>query len=184
MKPPMKHDETRFPVLIDERTLLRRIRELAEDVRRAGEAAPYPIAVLDGARIFADALCRCWGRPGAYDTIKAASYGAGTVSSGRVEIVREASGDLRGRRVVLVEDIVDTGRTVAVLIDHLRARGAASVDVCTLLSKPARRIVAVPLTWIGFEIPDKFVVGYGMDLDGRYRELPYVGVYSREMTAV
>jgi len=167
-----------FPVLIDRPSLDFRIAEMARELLDAGEADPHLICVLDGGRTFADRICKAMGREaGAYDTIKLASYGAGTTSSGAVRIVKEMSLEVRGRRVVILEDIVDTGRTLAFLKRILLERGAASIEICTLLDKPSRRVVDVDVDLAGFEIPDVFVIGFGMDLNGRYRDLPYVGIY-------
>ncbi len=169
-----------FPVLIDGQTIARRIQDLARELRVRGDGEPHFIAVLDGARIFADKLLQALGREaGAYDSIQLASY-SGTESTGTVRIVKDLGQDVRGKRVVILEDIVDTGRTILALRKLLFERGARSVETLTLLSKPSRRVVEVPLEGVGFEVPDLFVIGFGMDLDGKYRELPYVGVYQAD----
>ncbi len=170
-----------FPALIDASSLQARIRRMAKDLMME-EKEPYFVAVLEGARVFMRGLCHHMGMAvPVYDTIKASSYGDSTVSSGQVTILKDIEGSVVGKRVALVEDIVDTGRTVEKIIKHLKELGAASVEVHTLLSKPSRRVVEVPLTSVGFEIPDEFVIGYGMDVAGRYRDLPYIALYREEL---
>ncbi len=169
-----------FPVLIDGQTIIRRIHELARELRSRAEEEPHFVAVLAGARPFADQLLLALGRErGSYDSIRLASY-SGTESTGTVRLVKDLEQDVLGKRVVILEDIVDTGRTIQALRAILFERGAASVETLTLLSKPSRRVVEVPLEGVGFEVPDLFVIGFGMDLDGKFRELPYVGVYQTE----
>ncbi|PIE24476.1 MAG: hypoxanthine phosphoribosyltransferase [Planctomycetota bacterium] len=169
-----------FPILVDEARVRKRIAEMAEALR--GDPELRWVAVLHGARHFADALCRNLGRPaGEYDTVRVSSYGAGTVSSGRIELVKDLSSSPEGQRIAILEDIVDTGRTVHWLRERFLERGAQSVEVHTLLSKPSRRVVEVELEGVGFEIPDEFVIGFGMDVAGRFRELPYIAVYDESI---
>ncbi|HLU38061.1 MAG TPA: phosphoribosyltransferase family protein [Planctomycetota bacterium] len=171
-----------FPVVITRDDILCRVHELARAIAADHPSAPPRfVAVMEGARVFAEHLCALVPGSPPFTEVRARSYGNGTVSNGRVRV--EVPRDLRldGAPVVLVEDIVDTGRTVEVLTAELKARGAHSVEVATLLSKPARRVVDVPLRYVGFEIPDEFVIGFGMDVAGRYRELPYVAAYRREL---
>jgi hypoxanthine phosphoribosyltransferase len=166
-----------FRVLFPHDLIERRVRELARAIAAAAATEPpLLVAVIEGARPFARLLQR-W-LPGALPVheVRAASY-AGTRSTGDVRITIGADLPVRGRHVLLLEDIVDTGRTVAALRGHFLASGAATCRVASLLSKPSRRVVAVDVDWLGFEIPDEFVIGFGMDLDGRYRELPDVVVY-------
>jgi hypoxanthine phosphoribosyltransferase len=154
-----------------------RIGELARRIA-ADHAAEPPVCVvvLEGARVFAEALCRRlpWGS--GFETVKVSSYGSGTQSSGRVTMVQDVGASVAGRAVLILEDIVDTGRTVRFLAAHFAAAGARHVHVAALLSKPARRVVSVPIRYVGFEIPDCFVIGFGMDADGEHRELPHVAV--------
>ncbi|MFY9341591.1 MAG: hypoxanthine phosphoribosyltransferase [Planctomycetota bacterium] len=171
---------TRFPpfrVLIAHDQVVRRCHELARSIAQtlAGQP-PILIAVIEGARPFAGLLQRCL--PGALPVheVRASSY-AGTQSTGEVRVTTGGDLPVRGQHVLLLEDIVDTGRTIAVLQRHFLARGAATCRVASLLSKPSRRVVEVGIDFLGFEIPDEFVLGFGMDLDGRYRELPDVVVY-------
>jgi hypoxanthine phosphoribosyltransferase len=133
-----------------------------------------------GAFMFAADLCRAMDVPGlTVDCVRASSYGEGTSSSGSVALSGLTT-DVRGRHVLLVEDIVDTGLTIEKLKAHLEGLGAASVRVCTLLNKQSRRKNEMVPEFIGFECPDEFVVGYGLDYAGKYRELPYVGVMRQE----
>jgi hypoxanthine phosphoribosyltransferase len=171
-----------FPVVIARDDILRRVHELARAIAAEHPAhPPFLLAVMDGARVFADHLRKLLPGQPPYGEVRARSYGDGMVSSGRVEITLDARADVRGRAVVLVEDIVDTGRTVAALRAHLLELGARCVSVTTLLSKPSRRVVEVPLHHVGFEIPDEFVIGFGMDVAGKYRDLPHVAAYRREL---
>lgn len=175
-----------FRTLIDRAAIERRIAELAGEIRSDHPAAPpIVVAVMEGARVFATHLALRLtaggdggGDPLPFHEIRAASYGAGTRSSG-VPLVTGGDGiPVRGQDLLLVEDIVDTGRTVATLKEHFLARGARSIAVATLLSKPARRLVEVELRYVGFEIPDEFVVGFGMDYAGRYRELDRIAIHA------
>jgi len=169
-----------FRVMIGREQIGRRIRELATAIARDHVEPPCLVAVLEGARTFATALqARLPGRPVLHE-IRASSYGDGMRSSGIVRVLTGHDVPVQGRSVLLVEDIVDTGRTVAALRDHLLAAGARAFRVATLLTKPAHRCVDVRLDYTGFEIPDEFVIGYGMDLAGRFRELPDVAVYEEE----
>lgn len=161
--------------LISAADLERRIVELAAAIAPSfDDEPPVVVAVLEGARTFAEQLCALLpGRPRPF-SIRASSYGAGTVSTGKVSIDGGEEIPVRAQRLLLVEDIVDTGRTLLALREHFTALGAADIATVTLLSKPARRVVSVPLDHVGFEIADRFVVGFGMDLDGQYRDLPMI----------
>jgi hypoxanthine phosphoribosyltransferase len=134
------------------------------------------VAVLRGAFIFVADLVRAIPRDIRCDFLGVRSYGAATETSGVVQITSDLSLPVEGQHVLLVEDIVDTGLTLRYLLDMLHARGPASLSVCALLNKPSRRRVDVPVDFVGFEIPDHFVVGYGLDANQKYRALPYVGV--------
>ena len=109
------------------------------------------------------------------------SYGNNTVSSGEVKIIKDLDVSVKGRNVLIVEDIIDTGRTLASLVELLKSRDAASVKICTLLDKPDRRVKTVKPDYVGFEVPNEFVVGYGLDFQGHYRNLPYVGILKPEI---
>jgi hypoxanthine phosphoribosyltransferase len=165
-------------VLIDERAIARRVAEMAAEMRReAGAGVPlHLVAVLKGAFVFlADLLRACEG-PITCDFLAVSSYGSGTSSSGQVRLTKDLDKPLTDRDVILVEDIVDTGLTLAYLQEILRARSPRSLKTACLLNKPSRRKVEVPVDYIGFEIEDRFVIGYGLDYDERYRNLPYVAV--------
>jgi hypoxanthine phosphoribosyltransferase len=171
-----------FPTLIARDVLSRRIAELAVEVATTfPDEPPCLIAVLEGARTFATRLCRRLPGKPEFHGIRAKSYGSGTVSSGTVDIVASEELPVKDRIVLLIEDIVDSGRTAAALQAHLLELGAKEVRVITLLSKPSRRVVDVELEWVGFEIPDEFVIGFGMDANGRYRELDHIAVYKEAM---
>ncbi len=164
-------------VLIQESDLAQRVRELAEEISRdyAGRR-PLLVACLKGAFVFLADLVRHLRVPVEIDFVRLASYGSGTESCGRVAITKDLETDPQGRDVIVVDDIVDTGETLCYLIHTLRARSPASLRVCALLDKPARRRRAVRVDYLGFTIPDRFVVGYGLDCGEKYRELPFVGI--------
>lgn len=132
------------------------------------------ICVLNGAFIFMADLVRVIDRPLTLDFLSVSSYGSGTESSGEVRLVKDLELSLKGRHVLLVEDIVDTGLTMQYLLSYLKGRGPASLRVATLLSKPSRRKVEVRIDYVGFTIDDAFVYGYGLDVDDRFRNLPFV----------
>jgi hypoxanthine phosphoribosyltransferase len=134
------------------------------------------VVVLKGGFMFAADLARAIDLPLRVEFFRAESYGDGEVSSGGVRVTLDPDTLLAGRNVLLVEDIVDTGRTLSEIVKALRAHGPASLKICALLDKPARRIVPVPIDYLGFTIGDEFVVGYGLDQAGLYRNLPFVGV--------
>lgn len=175
---------SRFPsfrVLLSHEQILRRTHELARQI--AADAGNEPlclVVVIEGARTFARHLQKLLPGHLPLSEVRASSY-AGTRSSGEVKVSGGHEVPCRGRRVLLIEDIVDTGRTIAILREHFGAMGATDCRVATLLTKPARRVVDVHLDYVGFEIPDEFVLGFGMDLDGRYRELPDVVIYDAEV---
>ncbi|HZR94074.1 MAG TPA: hypoxanthine phosphoribosyltransferase [Gaiellaceae bacterium] len=163
--------------LIDRAALQRRIAELGEEV-----SADYAgrdlllVGVLKGAVFFMADLMRTLTIPCEIDFMAISSYGASTDSSGVVRILKDLDINIEGREVLVVEDIIDSGLTLSYLIRTLEARAPASLEVCALLTKSARREIDVPVRYIGFEIPNRFVIGYGLDFAERYRNLPYVGV--------
>lgn len=170
-------------VLIDEQTLQARVTALATDIR-AGyppDSVPILIAVLKGAFIFLADLTRQLGFLHEVDFMAVSSYGEGTTSSGVVRIIMDLERNITGRDVLIVEDIIDTGNTLSYLRRILGDRGPRSLRICTLLNKPSRRTVDVPVDYIGFNIPDRFVVGYGLDFAEKYRDLRYIGVLKPEM---
>lgn len=164
-------------VLIPADVLQARIREMGAEIAKdyTGKT-PLLICVLKGAMVFMADLIRAIDLPLTIDFIAVSSYGSGTRSTGEVRIVKDLDHPLEGHDVIFVEDILDTGLTLSYLLDTFRARGVASVKLAALLNKPERRNVEVHLDYKGFDIPDEFVVGYGLDYNERYRNLPYIGV--------
>jgi hypoxanthine phosphoribosyltransferase len=164
-------------VLIPTEQLQHRIREIGAEIARdyAGRR-PELICVLKGAMVFLSDLMRATDLNLTIDYIAVSSYGKEKSSSGEVKIIKDLDEPLQGRDIILVEDILDTGLTLSYLVNSFRARGATSIKIATLLNKPERRKVEVHADYIGFNIPDKFVVGYGLDYAERYRNLPYIGV--------
>ena len=164
-------------VLIPAEDLHRRIRELARQIDDdyAGRT-PILVGVLKGAVVFLADLMRAIQGPCECDFIAVSSYGASTRSSGIVRLTKDLSASIEGRDVLIVEDIVDTGRTLAYLLRNLETRQPRSLRVCALLDKATRREVPVPLDYVGFTIPDEFVVGYGLDYAGLYRNLPHLAI--------
>lgn len=163
--------------LIHAETIARRVAEIGRDVTR--EAAGRPllvVGVLTGAAVFVADLIRAIEGPLAVDFVAVSSYGDSERSSGEVRLLKDLTATVSGRRVLLVEDIVDTGQTLQFLLELLSARSPESLDVCALLDKPSRRLVDVSVRHRGFEIEDRFVVGYGLDASGLYRNLPHIGV--------
>ena len=147
--------------------------QISEDFR--GEEV-VAVGILRGGVYFCTELTKRLTIPVILDFIEASSYGEGTESSGQVKITKDLIEDIEGRNVIVVEDIIDTGRTLSLLLENLRARRPKCLKLCTLLDKPERRVVEVPVDYNGFQIPNEFVVGYGMDYAQRYRNLPYIGV--------
>jgi hypoxanthine phosphoribosyltransferase len=169
-------------VLIDETSLRARIAELGEDISSYYEGRDLLlIGVLKGAVFFMADLMRHLTVPCEVDFMAISSYGAQTDSSGVVRILKDLDINIEGRNVLVVEDIIDSGLTLSYLMRNLESREPASLEVCALLTKPARREIEVPVRWIGFEIPNRFVIGYGLDFAERFRNLPYVGVLSEEL---
>jgi len=164
-------------VLIPTNKLQERIRQLGEEIAHdyAGRR-PELICVLKGAMVFLSDLMRAIDLNLSIDYIAVSSYGKGVKSSGEVKIIKDLDEPLHGRDIILVEDILDTGLTLNYLVNSFRARGATSIKIATLLNKPERRKVDVQADYVGFDIPDEFVVGYGLDYAERYRNLPYIGV--------
>jgi hypoxanthine phosphoribosyltransferase len=137
---------------------------------------PVLISVLKGSIIFLADLVRAMPIPLSIDLMEVSSYGASTESSGQVRILKDLSTSIAGREVIVVEDIIDTGLTLNYLLRYLHDKGPASIRICCLLDKPARRLAEIEIDYRGFTIPDRFVIGYGLDYGERYRNLPYIGV--------
>ena len=163
--------------LISEADVAKKIAEMGAQISKdyAGESV-YLLCILKGGVFFTTELAKHITIPVTIDFMSVSSYGGGTTSSGIVRIVKDLDTPIEGRNVLIAEDIIDTGRTLAYLMEHLKQRKPKSLKLCTLLDKPDRRVSDVKVDYTGFEIPDEFVVGYGLDYDQRYRNLPYVGV--------
>jgi hypoxanthine phosphoribosyltransferase len=163
-------------VLISESDIQQRVRDMATDIARDHPRGVHLIAVLKGAFVFLSDLARALPIPCSLDFMAVSSYGKSTSSSGQVQLLKDLESGLEGRAVVIVEDIVDTGLTLAYLQDILRARAPRSLKTACLLSKPSRRQTEVKVEYVGFTIEDRFVVGYGLDYAEQYRNLPYIAV--------
>ncbi|AGP30043.1 hypoxanthine phosphoribosyltransferase [Corynebacterium terpenotabidum] len=171
-------------VLIDEPTLQARVRELAEEVSdryRDAEEDIVLVCILKGAAVFLSDFSRALTVPAQLEFMVVSSYGNAAESSGTVTIVKDLATDIAGRHVVVVEDIIDSGRTLAWLVDTLAERDPASLEVVALLRKPDRVVVDVACESLGFEVPDEFIVGYGLDYAERYRTLPWIGALRPEV---
>jgi hypoxanthine phosphoribosyltransferase len=171
-------------ILIEEATLHARIAELGAEITRDYEGRePLLVGVLKGAIFFMADLMRRIELPCEVDFMAISSYGAGIDSSGVVRILKDLDTSIENRNVIIVEDIIDSGLTLSYLLRNLEARRPASLEICALLTKPERRENDVTCRYIGFEIPNKFVIGYGLDFGERYRNLPYIGVLREELAA-
>ena len=163
--------------LISEEKVDARIRELGEQISKDYEGeSVHLVCILKGACIFMCDLAKRIRVPLSMDFMTVSSYGSGTQSSGIVRIKKDLDDPIKGLNVLIVEDIVDSGRTLHYLTEVFKERGCKSVRTCTLLDKPERRVVDLDVDYVGFMIPNQFVVGYGMDYDQRYRDLPFIGV--------
>ena len=168
-------------VLISEEELQRRVAELAAELSADyGGMNPLLICVLKGGYMFLSDLTRALTIPHGIDFMAISSYGDATESSGVVRILKDLESDISGRHVVVVEDIIDTGQTITYILENLRVRQPASLRICALLSKAARREVELDVRYLGFEIPNEFVIGYGLDYAQHYRNLRFVGVLKPE----
>ena len=164
-------------VLLPEEELNERIQTLGREISRDYEGRQvHMICVLKGGSFFMCDLAKRISVPVSLDFMSVSSYGSGTKSGGVVKIVKDLDEPIKDKDVLVVEDIVDSGRTLSYLLEMLMARGPRSLKLCTLLDKPDRRVVDVNVDYTGFQIPDEFVVGFGLDYDQRYRNLPYIGV--------
>ena len=164
-------------ILIEEDVLQARIAELGQEISKEYEGRDLLlVGVLKGAVFFMADLMRELSVPCEIDFMAISSYGASTDSSGVVRILKDLDANIAGRDVLVVEDIIDSGLTLSYLMRSLKARKPASLEICALLTKPDRREIDVPVQFVGFEIPNKFVIGYGLDFAERYRNLPYVAV--------
>ncbi|MBO7336901.1 MAG: hypoxanthine phosphoribosyltransferase [Lachnospiraceae bacterium] len=169
--------EGKVTVLISEEDVEKRITELAGEISRdyAGKEVLF-VCILKGSIFFTTALAKHMSVPVTFDFMSVSSYGDATVSSGRVKIIKDLDDSIEGKDVIVIEDIIDSGRTLDHLVRLLEVRKPNSIKLCTLLDKPDRREIDVKVDYVGFTIPDAFVVGYGLDYKQHYRNLPYVGV--------
>ncbi|MBR2276086.1 MAG: hypoxanthine phosphoribosyltransferase [Lachnospiraceae bacterium] len=167
----------RISVLIEEEKVDQRIRELGEQISKdyAGKQV-HLVSILRGSVFFTCELAKRITVPVSLDFMSVSSYGMDTESSGVVKVIKDLDDSIRDKDVIVVEDIVDTGRTLNYLLGSLKAKGPASLKLCAMLDKPDRRVVDVDIDYRGFEIPDKFIVGYGLDYAQKYRNLPYIGI--------
>ncbi|WP_297005523.1 hypoxanthine phosphoribosyltransferase [uncultured Corynebacterium sp.] len=171
-------------ILIDEDTLRNRVRELAAEVsdrHRDSEQDLVLVCVLKGAAMFMSDFSRALTVPAQLEFMVVSSYGEAAESSGTVTIVKDLTTDIADRDVIIVEDIIDSGRTLSWLVDDLASRGPKSLEVVALLRKPDRVVVDVDCASLGFEVPDEFIVGYGLDYAERYRTLPWIGALRPEV---
>jgi len=166
--------------LISAADIQARVQALAGEIRRDHPHGVHLVCVLKGAFVFLSDLSRALANGVTLDFIAVSSYGQGSTSSGQVQLLKDLDSPIEGRDVVIVEDIVDTGLTLSYLQEILRARGPRSIRTACLLSKPSRRKINVTVDYVGFTIEDKFVVGYGLDVDEKYRNLPFIGVVGEE----
>jgi len=170
------HDDVQ-EVLLTEDQIQGRVAELGAELGHDyADRQPLLVSVLKGSIVFLADLIRATELPLAVDLMELSSYGAAMESSGQVRILKDLSASIEGRDVIVVEDIIDTGLTLNYLLRYLHERSPASIRICCLLDKPARRLTDIDIDYRGFTIPDRFVVGYGLDFDERYRNLPYIGV--------
>lgn len=174
----MKMDiKDKVKVMISEEEVEKKVLELAEQINEdyAGRSVKL-ICILKGSVFFTCELAKRLTIPVTLDFMSVSSYGSAQVSSGRVKIVKDLDESIEDDDVLVIEDIIDSGNTLRYLLDLLSSRNPASIKLCTLLDKPDRRVTDVKVDYVGFQIPDKFVVGYGLDYDQHYRNLPYIGV--------
>jgi hypoxanthine phosphoribosyltransferase len=180
----MELEEDIAQVLLTKEQIAQRVQELGAQISRDyADKDLMLICILKGANLFLADLVRQITIPLSYDFVAVSSYGADTKSSGVVRILKDLDESVESKHVLVIEDIVDTGLTLRLsyILENLRSRRAASVKVCTLLDKPSRRRVDVPVDYYGFKVEDQFVVGYGMDYQGKYRSLPYIGLLKPEI---
>lgn len=172
--------EDEISVLIPEERILKRVQEIADEINETYKGEPvHLIGILKGSVFYICELAKRITLPTTIDFMQVSSYGDGTKSSGVVRISKDTDETIEGKNVIVVEDIVDSGRTLSYLLKLLQARNPKTLRLTTLLDKPSRRVVEVTPDYVGFEVPDKFVVGFGLDFAQKYRNLPYIGVVER-----
>lgn len=169
-------------ILYTKEEIAARVEQLGAAITRdyAGQEVAI-VCVLKGAALFASDLIRSIDLPLSIGFMYVSSYGSGTKSSGHVQIVKDLDISVEGKHVIIAEDVVDSGNTLSFLLDYLKGKQAAAVDVCAIFDKPSRRVVPVEVKYTGFEIPDEFVIGYGLDYGEKFRNLPYLGVLKRSV---
>lgn len=169
-------------ILLTEQQLADKTKELAKRISDDYRGKDFVmVTVLKGGFIFAADLVRQMDIDVDINFMAVSSYGSGTRSSGNVKIIKDLDSDIRGKYVLIVEDIIDSGNTLSCLAELMKERGAVDVRICTILNKPSRREVDIDVAYVGYDIPDEFVVGYGLDYDERYRNLPYLGTLKEEV---
>lgn len=166
-------------VMISRELIQNRVKEMAEEINADyadRQQSLVLVGLLRGSFIFMADLCREITKPHEVDFMTVSSYGNATVSGRDVKILKDLDGQIGGKDVLVVEDIIDSGNTLSKVIDILKTRNPSSIELCTLISKPSRREIDIPVRYIGFEVEDKFIVGYGLDYAQKYRHLPYIGL--------
>lgn len=170
-------------ILYSEEELNTRMDEMAQELTdEYAKDTPLVVPVMTGAMMFSSEMLKRMNFKLNVDIVKTSSY-AGASSTGKVKLVQDVKSDVKNRRVILMEDIIDTGRTLKFLKELFEKRGAKSVEICAMLDKPETRVVDLHGDYVGFQAPDEFLVGYGLDYDGFYRNLPYIGVLKRDVYA-
>ena len=174
--------DDKIRILLSEEEVAARVKEIAEEISRDYDGKPlHLICILKGGVFFTCELAKRINLPLTIDFMSVSSYGAGTVSSGIVKITKDLDEPIEGKDVLIVEDIIDSGNTLAYLIEVLKQRNPNSIELCTLLDKPERRVKdQVKVKYTCFTVPDQFIVGYGLDYDQIYRKLPYIGVIEQQ----
>lgn len=169
-------------ILLTEQQLADKTKELAKRISDDYRGKEFVmVSVLKGGFIFAADLVRQMDIDVDINFMAVSSYGSGTRSSGNVKIIKDLDSDIRGKHVLIVEDIIDSGNTLSYLAELMKERGAVDVRICTILNKPSRREVDIDVAYVGYDIPDEFVVGYGLDYNEKYRNLPYLGTLKEEV---
>ena len=169
--------QNNISILISEEEINKRIEALGEQITKDYEGKEiHLVCILKGAAFFMCELAKKIKVPVTIDFMSVSSYGSGMESSGVVKIVKDLDEPLEGKNVIVIEDIIDSGRTLNYIMELMQNRKPSSLSLCTLLNKPDRRVTEVDVDYIGFDIPDKFIVGYGLDYDQKYRNLPYIGL--------
>ncbi|MBQ8057888.1 MAG: hypoxanthine phosphoribosyltransferase [Ruminococcus sp.] len=169
-------------VLVTEEQIAEAVHRIAKEIEKDYEGKEVLfVGLLKGSIAFMADLIKAYEKTCTIDFMAVSSYGAGTESSGRVNIVKDLSQPIDGKDIIIVEDIIDSGNTLSFIKAYFAAKNANSVKICTLLNKPSRRVVNIDVDYIGYDIPDEFVIGYGLDYNEHYRNLPYVGVLKRSI---